>query len=265
MGKRGDSMLTPSVKVFMYMLTMSDSPSVDTEPVWRDRYRLSPTRVIARLLRRGLIQPVPGNAVRFELTAKGQAALADIDSWLWIHEYYLPDVIDFDHVFTLPWLHPKIDYHYIEKMLANAKAKYADDPTYLTLLLRHQLRLEYDTHHNHDAMLTLMALIDADLDPQPDGSELTYETTWAKMSEFEKNTLKTLLGRLNWNLATFEMQFSAWLDQQPRRARVFTRFELMTIVMYEIGDAKPQLCALYKKAAARANGGAALASEMCDA
>ena len=259
-------MLTPSVKVFMYMLTMSDSPTVGTEPVWHDRYRLSPARVIARLLRRGLIQPVPGNAVRYELTPKGQAALCDIDGWLWIHEYYLPDVIDFAHVLTLPWLHPKIDYHFIEHMLAEAKAKYADDATYQALLLRHQLRLEYDTHHDTDAIQTLMALIDADLDPQPDGTELTYQTTWAKMSEFEKNILKTLLGRLNWTLADFEMQFSAWLDQQPRRPRVFTRFELMTIVMYEIGGATPQLCALYKKAAARAKKqAAAAADEMCDA
>lgn len=258
-------MLTPSVKVFMYMLTMSDSSQVAAAPVWRDRYGLTPSRVIARLLRRGMIQPVTGKVSRYELTAKGQAALSDIDGWLWIHEYYLPDVIDFAHVPNLPWLHPKIDFQYVEGMLAEAKCKHADDATYLTLLLRHQLRLEYDTHHDLDAAQTLMALIDADLDPQPDGAALTYQTTWAKISEFEKNTLKTLLGRLGWNLADFEMQFSAWLDQQPRRPRVFTRFELMKIVMYEIGDAKPQLCALYKNAALRAQKRHAAPDQMCDA
>lgn len=259
-------MLSPSVKVFMYMLTMSDLPDVSEEPVWRDRYHLVPPRLIARLLRRGLIEPVVGQAVRYELTPKGRAALTDIDGWLWIHEYYLADVIDFAHVRSLPWTHPQIDYHYIEGLLATAKVKYADDPTYQALLLRHQLRLEYDTHHDQDAIHTLMALIDADLDPQPEGVELTYETTWAKMSEFEKSTLKSLLGRLDWSLADFEMHFSAWLDQQPRRPRLFTRFELMTIVMYEIGNAKPQLCALYKKAAARAQRGpGAPGNQACDA
>ncbi|MFD1393022.1 hypothetical protein ACFQ3L_05375 [Lacticaseibacillus jixianensis] len=244
-------MLTPSVKVFMYMLTMSDEPNISAAPVWRDRYHLAVPRVIARLLRRGLIAPA-GQLGHYELTSKGQAALTDIDDWLWIHEYYLADVIDFDHVWSLPWRHRKIDYAFIEKRLAEAKAQYAEDATYQMLLLRHQLRLEYDTHHNLDAIKTLMALIDADLDPQPEGGELTYQTTWAKMSEFEKSTLKTLLGRLNWTMTDFEMQFSNWLEQQPRRPRLFTRFELMTIVMYEIGNAKPQLCALYQNAAARA-------------
>ncbi|WP_203632610.1 hypothetical protein [Lacticaseibacillus suibinensis] len=247
-------MLSPGVKVFMYMLTMSGSPETIDDPVWHDRYRLEPLRLIPQLLNRSLIEPVPAKAGQaFELTPKGQAALADIDNWLWVHEYYLADVIDFAHVRDHWWSHPKVDYGVLERLLQDAKVRYGDDPAYMAILLRHQLRLEYDTHHNDAAAHTLMALIDQDLDPQPDGAVLDYDTTWAKITEFEKSTLKTLLSRLNWTLTDFEMAFSNWLDTQPRRLRLFTRFELMTIVMYEIGNDKLKLRALYAQASTRTN------------
>ncbi|WP_179394661.1 hypothetical protein [Lacticaseibacillus absianus] len=245
--------LTPATKVFLYMLTMADATDTCSDPVWHERYHLDPDRTIIKLHQRGLIKPVQGSPTHYVLTADGQRDLVDIEDWLWIHEYYLPDVIDFARARRLFWQPQRVGYPLLQDLLAQAKRRFRDDAAYLAILLRHQLRLEFDTQHDEDAVKTLMALIDQDLDIRGPVDPLTfsYATTWAKVTSFEKQMLKALLGRLNWTLADFEMQFSAWLDQQPRTPRLFTRFELMTIVMYELANNTPKLACLYHAAAQR--------------
>ncbi len=234
----------------MYMLTMSGKPDVQADTMWQERYHIEPRRLIGRLVHRGLVHQLPEG---FTLTPKGQAALADIADWLWIHEYYLPDVIDFTRLRRHPWQPKRTGYPLLHDCLVQAAARNQDDPAYLAVILRHQLRLEYDTQHDEAAICTLMALIDQDLDLRGpiEGATFSYQTTWAKMTQFEKSMLKSLLSRLDWTLADFEMHFSAWLDTQPRRPRLFTRFELMTIVMYELANNVGALTRLYAGAAAR--------------
>ncbi|WP_262316169.1 hypothetical protein [Lacticaseibacillus parakribbianus] len=242
--------LAPATKVFMYMLTMSGTDAVSTDPVWQERYHMDPHRTIGRLIHRGLIHQVPDG---YTLTPKGQAALQDIADWLWIHEYYLPDVIDFTRLRRHAWQPRLSGYPLLHAGLEAAAARHLDDSAYLAVILRHQLRLEYDTQHDRAAICTLMALIDQDLDLRGPVTIATfsYQTTWAKMTQFEKQMLKSLLSRLEWTLADFEMHFSAWLDQQPRQPRLFTRFELMTIVMYELSNNVGALTRLYASAAQR--------------
>ncbi len=244
--------LTPSTKVFMYMATMSGDTDVMHDTLWRDRYRLDPLRTMHALMRNGYIQ-AGGALGDVVLTAKGQSALSDIADQLWIHEYYLPDVIDFAHARRRFWERPMQGYVLVEHLLDEALVRYGDDPGYAAVLLRHRLKLELDTQHDQAAAAALMALIVQDLEPgdEFDAAAFAYATTWVKITSFDKQTLKTLLGRLNWSLSDFEMHFSDWLGMQPRKATLFTHFEIMTIVMYEIADNAGQLTALYAAAAHR--------------
>ncbi|WP_125705446.1 hypothetical protein [Lacticaseibacillus daqingensis] len=250
--------LTPATKVFLYLLTMADATDTCTDPVWQERYHLDPVRTIAQLERRGVLTQAVGGP--YTLTTAGQTALGDIADWLWIHEYYLPDVIDFARARRGFWQPKLTGYPLLQELLSQAKHRFKDDTAYMAVLLRHELRLEYETQHDLAAIQTLMALIDQDLDIQRpcDPATFSYHTTWAKVTEFEKQMLKTLLSRLNWTLADFEMRFSEWLETQPRTPRLFTRLELMTIVMYELANNTAKLVWLYEAAAARNQGAAYL-------
>ncbi len=239
------------MKVFLYLLTQADAKQVVADGIWQERYHLEPRRLLAKLKRRHLLQALATDD--YGLTAKGQAAIGDIEEWLWIHEYYLPGVIDFSLAKKQNARTALQGYPLLVSLIEAAKQRIADDDDYLAILLRHQLKLEFGTQHDQAALTTLMQLIDIELDTMPPdvATSACYQTSWAKLTEFEKQLLTRLLGRLDLTVDDFEMMFANWLQDQPSQGRFFTNFEKMTIVMYELGHAHERLDVLYQTAAAR--------------
>ncbi|WP_407894564.1 hypothetical protein [Lacticaseibacillus sp. N501-2] len=242
--------MTPEVKVFLYMVSMADAQQTLQDPRWLERYHLDPHRTFAKLQSHGYLQAV---ATGNELTAKARKVLADIDDWLWIHEYYLPGVIDFPLAKRMAYRTDLQGYPLVQALLEQAETDAAGDPDYLALLLRHQLKLEFSTHHDHAAIKTLMQLMYSELDVQNDVDlkAFNYHNSWLKVTNFEKQLLKQLLGRLGQTVDDFEMAFSQWLQTMPSHGRFFTNFEVMTIVMYELGNDDRRLDDLYHTAAMR--------------
>ncbi|WP_125708028.1 hypothetical protein [Lacticaseibacillus porcinae] len=242
--------MTPEVKVFLYMVSMADAQQTLQDPRWFERYHLDPQKTFTKLVDHGYLQAV---ATGNELTAKARKVLGDIDDWLWIHEYYLPGVIDFPRAKRLAYRTDLQGYPLVQALLDQAKSQAADDQDYLALLLRHQLKLEFGTHHDHAAVHTLMQLMYSELDVQNDVDlkSFNYHSSWLKVTSFEKQLLKQLLGRLNQTVDDFEMAFAQWLQTMPSHHRFFTNFEVMTIVMYELGNDDRRLDDIYHTAALR--------------
>ncbi len=244
--------MTPEVKVFLYLVTMDDAMTVVDSTQWQERYHLQPQRLLNKLINHHyLTQVVAG----YELTAKGREALADISDWLWIHQYYLPGVVDFTtakHKAAHSTLRGyKLVVALLQDTYANAVA--ASDNDYCALLLRQQLKLEFSTHHDDPALHTLMQLIYRELDVSAEVSleNFNYETSWLKITNFEKQLLTELLARMALTVDDFEMAFAQWLQTVPSQARFFTNFEVMTIVMYELGNDQARLNEVYQAAAMR--------------
>jgi hypothetical protein len=242
--------MTPEVKVFLYMVSMADAQQTLQDAKWQERYHLDPQKTFTKLVSHGYLQAV---ATGNELTAKARKALADIDDWLWIHEYYLPGVIDFTLAKRLSYRTDLQGYPLVQALLAQAKTQADGDHDYLALLLRHQLKLEFSTHHDHAAVHTLMQLMYSELDvgQDVDLKAFNYHNSWLKVTSFEKQLLKQLLGRLDQTVDDFEMAFSQWLQTVPSHGRFFTNFEVMTIVMYELGNDDRRLDEVYHAAAMR--------------
>lgn len=250
--------IAPAMKVFLYVLTVADGDQALVEPVWEDRYQLKPKRAVAWLSRHGFLHTDnKAGLTAYRLTEKGQALLADIADDLWVHEYYLPGVIDFTTTKPHWWQAQPHGYALLHGLLNKALHATTDGDT-AQLLIRYRLRLESDTQHEQAAIRTLMALIYADLDVTGVEADFCYTKCWAKVTAYELQCLGGLLSALNWTLSDFEMAFAAWLQQQPHRARFFTNFEVMTIVMYEVGGDQQALTALYREAARRFRQHAAL-------
>lgn len=233
----------------MYLLTMGDASVADAD-IWEARYGLQPQRVVARFIRAGLIAPVPGGAA-YTLTATGREQLGDIAPDLWIHEYYLPGVIDFYTARRHFWQPKLAGVPLLERLLDRALSRSAGDGDYVALIQRQRLRLELDTHRDQAAVQTLMCVIAADLQVSSAPADFAYATTLVKVGEYELQCLRDLVSRLNWTLADFELAFAKWLDAQPRKPSVFTNFECMTIVMHELNHNVAALTALYATAGAR--------------
>lgn len=242
--------MTPEVKVFLYMVAMADAQQTLKDARWLERYHLEPQKTFTKLISHGYLQAV---ATGNELTPKARKVLGDIDDWLWIHEYYLPGVIDFRLAKRFAYRTALQGYPLVQALLDQAKTAAADDSDYLALLLRHQLKLEFSTHHDQAAMQTLMQLIYSELDVQNDIDlkAFNYQSSWLKVTSFEKQLLKQLLGRLNQTVDDFEMTFAQWLQTMPSHGRFFTNFEVMTIVMYELGNDDRRLDEVYHTAALR--------------
>ncbi|WP_461215103.1 hypothetical protein [Lacticaseibacillus sp. GG6-2] len=245
--------MTPTVKVFLYLVTMEDAQAVCDELLWQERYRIEPTRLLTKLQQRQYLVPVLAG---FELTDKGREALEDISDWLWIHQYYLPGVIDFTQAKRQMSRGGQTGYQLVTALLDRAQQNAADDPDTLTLLLRQRLKLEFGTRHDQEALHTLMALIYRELDLTTEISEVSlenfnYHTSWVKITPFEKQLLTQLLARMNQTVNDFEMTFSQWLQEASPARRFFTNFEVMTIVMYELGNDRKHLDQVYRNAAQR--------------
>jgi hypothetical protein len=243
--------ITPEIKVYLYLLTQADAQQVFTDRIWQERYHFDAPKWLVRLKRRRYLQAL--GTTGYALTPKGQAALKNIEEWLWIHEYYLPGVIDFA-VAKKRQAHTALSgYSLLVSLIEAAKQRVGDDQDYLAILLRHQLKLEFGTQHDQAALATLMQLIDSELDTMPPDLTVSgsYQHSWAKVTAFEKERLTRLLGRLGLTVDDFEMMFADWLQNHPSRGRFFTNFEKMTIVMYELGHAHDRLDTLYQTAAAR--------------
>lgn len=242
--------MTPEVKVFLYMVAMADAQQTLQDAKWQERYHLDPQKTFTKLVSHGYLQAVvTGN----ELTAKARKALADIDDWLWIHEYYLPGVIDFSLAKRLAYRTDLQGYPLVQALLDQAQNQADGDHDYCALLLRHQLKLEFSTHHDNAAVQTLMQLMYSELDvsQEVDLKAFYYHNSWLKVTSFEKQLLKELLGRLDQTVDDFEMAFSQWLQTMPSYGRFFTNFEVMTIVMYELGNDEYRLDEVYHGAAMR--------------
>lgn len=245
--------MTPAVKFFLYLVTMEDAQAVCDELLWQERYRIDPARLLAKLQQRQYLVPVVAG---FELTDKGRGALADISDWLWIHQYYLPGIIDFTQAKWQMNHGGQTGYQLLTTLLDHAQQNAADDPDTLTLLLRQRLKLEFSTRHDQEALHTLMALIYQELNLTTELSEAAlanfdYQTSWVKITPFEKQLLTQLLARLNQTVNDFEMAFSQWLQAVSSTQRFFTNFEVMTIVMYELGNDCKHLDQVYRNAAQR--------------
>ena len=78
-----------------------------------------------------------------------------------------------------------------------------------------------------------------------------YESSWRRVTIFERQLLTQLLGRQDQTVDDFEMAFAQWLQALPSHHRFFTNFEVMTIVMYELGNDQRHLDELYHTAAMR--------------
>lgn len=242
--------MTPEVKLFLYLVTMDDAAAVCQDRCWPERYHVDPTKLLHKLQQRHYLRPLPTG---FELTDKGRAALADISDWLWVHQYYLPGVVDCAHAKRYMNRSPLRGYPLVVALLDAAQQAAEDDNDYLALLLRHRLKLEFGTHHDRAALETLMQLIYRELDMTPDVSleNFNYHSSWLRVTSFEKQLLTQLLGRLNQTVDDFEMAFAQWLQTLPSHHRFFTNFEVMTIVMYELGNDQRHLDELYHSAAMR--------------
>lgn len=242
--------MTPEVKVFLYMVAMADAQQTLQDAKWQERYHLDPQKTFTKLVSHGYLKAV---ATGNELTAKARKALADIDDWLWIHEYYLPGVIDFSLAKRLAYRTDLQGYPLVQALLDQAQNQADGDHDYCALLLRHQLKLEFSTHHDNAAVQTLMQLMYSELDvsQEVDLKAFNYHNSWLKVTSFEKQLLKELLGRLDQTVDDFEMAFSQWLQTMPSYGRFFTNFEVMTIVMYELGNDEYRLDEVYHGAAMR--------------
>lgn len=242
--------MTPEVKVFLYMVAMADAQQTLQDAKWQERYHLDPQKTFTKLVSHGYLKAV---ATGNELTAKARKALADIDDWLWIHEYYLPGVIDFSLAKRLAYRTDLQGYPLVQALLDQAQNQADGDHDYCALLLRHQLKLEFSTHHDNAAVQTLMQLMYSELDvsQEVDLKAFNYHNSWLKVTSFEKQLLKELLGRLDQTVDDFEMAFSQWLQTMPSCGRFFTNFEVMTIVMYELGNDEYRLDEVYHGAAMR--------------
>jgi len=249
MEKQGTNDMWLKQTTKLLLAVSADQPvSSELPSWWQARYHQRPERVRRGLMRRGYLMI---DQRIFRLTAKGQAALASVPDVLWAHRYYFPGVIDlarFKRAYQ-----PGRPYETVTYLLEQGLETHQHDLTLTMLLYRLQLRLNLDTGHFAAAATTLMRLFYFALGGDTDelSTSFTYAHSTFKLTRFDRQALQQVLEGLDWSLSDFEWAFSSWLTAKTNFAAPFTRFEMMRIVMYELGENLPALTALYAEAGQR--------------
>lgn len=204
--------------------------------------------LISRLLGDNAAQPtvnlVIGPAI-FCLTQKGKRAIQADDYLLLADRFYFPDVISLAKVSQAKQRFKELSIQEILSQLLTQAERHAalrQDYTYLSLVLKREVRLYKAFSLNREGVDALMKIIFCELTGQLADTvtqTVAQGTKAGHLTPYEIQELRGFIERLGWSLDEFILIFGDFLDQQSMADSQLTRFEMMTVVSFEL-VAEPQ-------------------------